>query len=309
VTATRVATALVYPTVMTFSVLLAYWGLANGYSAGTWGFFVTVSNMMLVALIEELLPMRAGYRLLRDRQIWNDIGHGVLLTTVGRPLGAGLSVLGLAAIGGATSERFMTRIAIWPNEWSFAAQLALALAIYSFLDYWKHRAYHSIDALWWIHAIHHDTNQMHVLKAGRLHLLEGLIRFVLVTTPLMLLGAPTPVFVWVGLFMNFEGNLNHSNAAQRFPSWFHYLVPTVQVHHVHHARERRLQDSNFSGVTSLWDVAFGTFRHPDDCEFAAYGLSGERLPPSLFGQLLYPLRRWLRRESLPDTQAQPPQIT
>ena len=237
--------------------------------------------------------MREGMNLFRDRQSWNDIGHGILLTAVGRPLGANLLVLGLAILAGFASERFAGDSSVWPTSWHLVPQVWLALTIYSFLDYWKHRAYHSIDSLWWIHAIHHDTEQMHVMKAGRLHFFEGTIRFLIVSLPLMLLGAPAAVFVWVGLLMNFEGNLNHSNLDQRFPSWFHYLIPTVQVHHIHHARERRLQDSNFAGATPLWDVAFGTFSHPDRNPVNSFGIEGAPVPNNFGLQLLYPIRKWL----------------
>jgi sterol desaturase/sphingolipid hydroxylase (fatty acid hydroxylase superfamily) len=286
------AAALTFPLVMAASVGVAAWGLARGWPVGPFAFALTVGNLVTIALLERLLPLRPEADLLRDRQSLNDVGHGVLLTTVGRPLGANLSVLALAGLAGLASERFEGDLAIWPVTWPFAAQLALGLAIYGFLDYWKHRAYHSFDALWWIHAVHHDTRQMHVLKAGRLHLLEGAIRFVLVTTPLVVMGAPAELFVWIGLWMNFEGNLNHSNLDQRFPGWLHYVYPTVQVHHLHHARERRLQDSNFAGVSTLFDVVFGTFRHPDAHPFEGYGIEGDPVPAGFVAQLLYPLRRW-----------------
>jgi sterol desaturase/sphingolipid hydroxylase (fatty acid hydroxylase superfamily) len=284
---------------MLLSILGAEWGLARGYTLGLWGFAVTVLNLATIGLLEQVLPLREGTSLFRDRQAWNDIGHGILLTSVGRPIGSNLSILALAWLAGIASDRFDGDLAIWPTAWPFLLQLCLGLGIYSFFDYWKHRAYHAIDWLWWIHAIHHDTRQMHVLKAGRLHLLEGTIRFIIVTTPLLLLGAPADVFVWIGLWMNFEGNLNHSNLNQRFPSWFHYFIPTVQVHHIHHARERRLQDSNFSGVTSLWDVLFGTFSHPDQNEVQAFGIEHDPVPGNFFLQLVYPFRMGFSTLSAP----------
>ncbi len=66
----------------------------------------------------------------------------------------------------------------------------------------------------------------------------------------------------------------------------------MQVHHLHHARERRLQDSNFAGVSTLFDVVFGTFRHPDGHPFEDYGIGGDPVPAGFIAQLLYPVRRW-----------------
>lgn len=286
--------ALVFPTIMFLSITGAGWALSRDYPVGLSAFAITVVNLGLIALLEQLLPLRRETNLFHDRQSWNDIGHGILLTAIGRPLGANLSVLLLAGFSGLVSQNFVDDLALWPTTWHFALQLLLGLTIYGFLDYWKHRAYHRFDSLWWIHAIHHDTQNMHVMKAGRLHLLEGVIRFILVTTPLMILGAPANVFIWIGLWMNFEGNLNHSNIDQRFPGWLHYFVPTVQVHQVHHARERRLQDSNFAGVTSLWDVMFGTFSHPDDNPVNRFGIEDDPVPRNFFRQILYPFIMWFQ---------------
>jgi len=64
----------VLPVVMLFSVVGAEWGLARGFSLGVWGLAVTVANLAAIGLLEQVLPLRAGTGLFRDRQSWNDIG-------------------------------------------------------------------------------------------------------------------------------------------------------------------------------------------------------------------------------------------
>jgi sterol desaturase/sphingolipid hydroxylase (fatty acid hydroxylase superfamily) len=60
---------------------------------------------------------------------------------------------------------------------------------------------------------------------------------------------------------------------------------------LHHAADRTLQDSNFAGITPLWDHAFGTYRHPDRHPFTEFGLGdGATVPTSFTGQLLLPFR-------------------
>jgi sterol desaturase/sphingolipid hydroxylase (fatty acid hydroxylase superfamily) len=169
-----------------------------------------------------------------------------------------------------------------------------ALSIWTITDYWVHRSLHTFPRLWWFHAIHHDTPQMHIMKSGRIHFGEEVFNAVLKPIPLLLLGAPPEVFALVGLWIVFDGNLVHSNIDQRFPSWAHWFLPTVQLHNLHHAQDRRFQDSNYSGSTPIWDVLFGTFSHPDRCAADPLGLASNPVPRGFAAQVLFPFRAQIR---------------
>ena len=135
---------------------------------------------------------------------------------------------------------------------------------------------------------------MHILKSGRIHVGEELINALTKPLPLVLLGAPPDVMALLGMWRVFDGNLVHSNIDQRFPAWAHYLVPTVQLHNLHHTRDRRTQDSNYSGSTAIWDVLFGTFSHPDRHPLGPLGLERSPVPRGFLAQLLFPIRAQLR---------------
>jgi sterol desaturase/sphingolipid hydroxylase (fatty acid hydroxylase superfamily) len=263
------------------------WGLAAGFAIPTVVSAVTIGNFILMVGLEQLLPRDGRVNLLRDRQAWNDVGHGVLFTFLGRPLAVSASVFVLSLVAWVRPGEGGLW---WPAGAWLPLQVALGLGVWSFGNYWMHRAFHGFDALWWFHAIHHDTPQMHVLKSGRQHVGEVMLNFLLLPVPLLLLGVPAEVLVWIGLWNVFDGNLAHANLDQRFPYWAHYVLPTVQVHYVHHASERTLQDSNFSGPTALWDVLFGTFRHPLRHAVAATGLREAYVPRSFAGQVAFPFR-------------------
>jgi sterol desaturase/sphingolipid hydroxylase (fatty acid hydroxylase superfamily) len=298
----RVAAAwLAFPVLMGGFLALAGWGFSRGYDTATWVSALTVANFFTLVAIEQVLPRKRQANLLRDRQSLNDVGHGVLFTFLGRPLAGAISLGSVAlAAKAASSLGFAGALpSLWPAASPFGVQLALGLAFWTLADYWVHRSLHTFERLWWFHSIHHDTPQMHVLKSGRLHIGEEIFNFVLKPIPLLLLGVPGEVLVWVGLWTIFDGNLVHSNVDQRFPGWAHYFLPTVHLHYIHHAADRRLQDSNYSGSTPIWDILFGTFNHPDRNPVGELGIHQSPVPPGFVAQLLAPFR-W---------QAAPPSAT
>lgn len=307
-----------FPTVLGGFVALTAWVLQRGTDPAVAGATLTVTNFFVILALEQVLPRNPGMNLFRDRQSLNDVGHGLVLAVLARPLGGALSIAlmtRLAEIRGVSGLG-----ALWPAALPLPGQIFLALVVWTFCDYWIHRSLHRFDRLWWFHAIHHDTPRMHVLKSGRLHAGEELYNALLKPVPLLLLGAPPEIMVWVGLWIVYDGNLIHSNIDQRFPGWAHYFVPTVQLHNLHHSRDRRYQDSNYSGSSAVWDVLFGTFSHPDRCPLGELGIDASPVPAGLIGQLAFPFQAQLRpprsgerepgvRSPIPSIPSPPPNRT
>ena len=248
---------------------------------------MTVANTFLLVAAEQLLPRKPEANLLRDRQTLNDVAHGVVFQFAGRPLAQGLVVVALAG-----AAQHASVASVWPREWPLLAQVASAILLWSLLGYGYHRAQHAFDALWWFHAVHHDTRQMHLFKSGRAHVGEEFLEYLFIPAPFILLGIGPEVMTWVALWNVFQGNLAHSNLDQRFPASFHYWLPTVQNHYIHHAEPRHLQDSNF-GSFPIWDRLFGSYRHPDANPVKRVGLAGDPVPADFLGQLAYPFRSLL----------------
>lgn len=279
-----------FPLILGGSLYGAKLLLDTGLAPGVVAFVAAVANLALVAGLEQLLPRKPGVALLRDPQAPHDLLHGAMLSVIGVPLGQMLAMVFVTGLAGAASEAGPQLY--WPDEWPSLAQFALALLIADFFDYWKHRAYHRFDWLWWFHSIHHSAaDGIHALKAGRLHFMEGVFRYFVVTAPLALLGAPAELLFWYAMLDNFRGNLNHTNLDLRFPRFAHYLFPTLQYHYLHHARERRLQDSNYSWA--LYDIAFGTFHDPTRHAVAAVGIEDDPTPRGFLAQVVFPFRHLL----------------
>lgn len=277
-----------FPILMGGFVALAAWGLAQGIERERWAIALTIANFFVILAVEQVLPRNPRMQVWGDAQAKNDVGHGILLAAIARPVGGAVSLLVMTRLAEA---RGLAELAtLWPAQLVFPLQFGIAWLMFTFSDYWIHRSLHSFDRLWWFHSIHHDTPSMHILKSGRLHFGEEVFNAVLKPLPLLLLGAPPEIFWWLGIWIVFDGNLVHSNIDQRFPTWAHYILPTVQLHNLHHARDRRHQDSNFSGSTALWDALFGTLSHPGRCPLGELGIERSPVPSGFFAQVIFPFR-------------------
>ena len=275
-----------YPGFMIGFAALYFWGLQQGFTLGTWVITVTVINFFTTLLFEQILPRNRQMNYLQDGQSLNDIGHG-MMQAASRAIIQSSMILVFAFLN---QLRLQTFGQIWPTQWNFAAQFLLALLIASFMDYLVHRSFHTFNWMWHFHAIHHDTPQMHIMKSARVHFGEEAINSMIKPLPLILLGAPTEIVVFVGMWTVFDGNMVHANIHQKFPAWFHYVLGTVQLHNLHHAKDRKYQDSNYSGSVPLWDIVFGTFNHPDRSELGELGMEHSTVPKSFFKQVFYPFK-------------------
>ena len=295
---TRPVAWLIYPLFMGSFMAISWLCLELGIDMTLWIPALTAANFFVLLGLEQLLPRRPEMNLLRDWQSINDAAHGVL-TALLRPIGTSIGLLLLAALNELRLASDAT--ILWPTGWNLIVQLLLAQLIISFASYWVHRAFHEVDRLWWFHAIHHDTRQVHVLKSGRFHFVDEIVSAIITPLPLLILGVPTEVVVLRSMWQVFNGSLAHANVQQRFPSWFHYLISTVDVHNLHHSSERRLQDSNYTG-TPVWDVVFGTFNHPDHHHTAEFGIAEDYVPRNFFRQLCFPFQAQLGRPLLEATK-------
>jgi sterol desaturase/sphingolipid hydroxylase (fatty acid hydroxylase superfamily) len=276
----------VWPVLFVGTMAATAWGFVAGLDITLWALVTSTAITAAVLAAELLLPRTPGVTMLSDDQTRNDIGHSVLVASISRNLGRPLAA---SAVGLASAAVVVRPPGIgWPETWPMPLQVALGLVLWSFGAYWMHRWYHGSARLWRLHAVHHDVGRMHVLKGGRVHVVEDLLTQSLVLVPLCALGAPTIVLVWIAVWNNVEGALAHGNVDYRFPGTAHWVLPTPALHLVHHSVERDHQDANLAGVTPLWDVVFGTFRHPDRHPVLAVGIE-EPLPVGFLAQLASPL--------------------
>ncbi|MBW2270507.1 MAG: sterol desaturase family protein [Deltaproteobacteria bacterium] len=216
---------------------------------------------------------------------------GPAMTALGAWLGAGLS----AQLGSQ----------LWPTDWHLAAQLALALVVVEFFQYWMHRFGHEVELLWRLHATHHSAPRLYWLNASRFHLLEIALLNAGFIVPLAALGAEWPVFMLWIVASSVHGICQHANMQIRCGP-LNWIFSMAELHRWHHSQLVRESNTNYGLNLIVWDIVFGTRFLPADRkppeEIGIPDLSA--FPMTWWAQLWAPLR-WARikRESAADATA------
>ena len=168
-------------------------------------------------------------------------------------------------------------------------QFIFLIVVADVTQYWVHRAFHAVPALWRFHAIHHSADQMDWLAGSRLHLVDVAITRGLTYVPIYLLGfADGPLFAYL-VVVSAQATFIHANVRFEFGP-LKYLVATPQFHHWHHAADREATDKNFAVHLPVIDMLFGTAHLPNRWP-AAYGIgAGEPPPDGYVRQFLWPFR-------------------
>lgn len=159
--------------------------------------------------------------------------------------------------------------------------------------YWLHRLMHTVPFLWRFHKVHHSANRLTPLSFYRIHPVESLLfglRYALTA------GAVTGLFLYffkanvhltdilgVNAFLFaahiLGDNLRHSHIPLAYPAWLEHLLISPRQHQVHHAREIKLQNSNYGGVLAIWDMLFNTLRLSRDSGAFYYGYTKQHFTP------------------------------
>lgn len=150
---------------------------------------------------------------------------------------------------------FLPGFTIWPvMQLNGPFGAVAALVVWSFLDYWAHRALHW-GPFWLLHRMHHSAEAMSPLVRFRGNPGEQLFTAL---WPMAIFGMSP----WVALGLSFYQCLVHCDVAWTW-GWFgRWIVVPPLAHRVHHSAVHK--DVNF-GTLAVWDHVFGTYCEPVMC--------------------------------------------
>ncbi len=207
--------------------------------------------------------------------------------------------LGVALFYGISNpERFFAEghgpLAGLPPAW----QAVLYLFGNDFIMYSTHRLFHTAR-LWRFHAVHHSSQQLEWISAGRFHPVDQVFHGLLADVAMLLLGIPPEILLWLVPFNAGSSALIHANLDWSFGPLRYVLVSPV-FHRWHHTSADRGGSSNFASTFPLFDLLFGTYYLPAGQQPDAYGVDDPNFPRDFAGQMIHPF--------LPSRAASPPAI-
>lgn len=184
-----------------------------------------------------------------------------------------------------------TEFRAWVAALPFAVQFIAIMFLTDLVQYWVHRLFHRIPALWRFHAVHHSAQAMDWIAGARMHFFEILALRSTTVIPMIVLGfsqgAVNAYILVVYLYATFV----HSNLGWKF-GFLEKLLVTPRFHHWHHGIEKEAIDVNFAVHFPLFDKLFGTHHMPENGRWPeGYGIGGHPVPKGYWQQFLHPFKR------------------
>ncbi|GHC48452.1 sterol desaturase family protein [Neogemmobacter tilapiae] len=266
-------------------------GFANGGVFFGLDFFIL--NLVFLGFIfiplERLFPHRPDQTVFRTE--WREDLFYYLVSSMMVQV---LSYMTLAPSGLIRSTTDLSSVQSFLGSQPLWLQIIEIMILTDFVQYWLHRAFHRIPALWRFHAVHHSAETMDWIAGARMHFFEVIILRAVTATPMFVLGFSEAALHAYILIVYVYSSVLHSNLRGE-PSWLGRFLATPRFHHWHHGIEREAIDVNFSIHFPLLDRLFGTYHLPQDKWPSGYGIKGNPVPKGYWSQFLYPLRRDKRR--------------
>ena len=156
---------------------------------------------------------------------------------------------------------------LWPGVTDQAlVSLLMYLLVLDLLDYWVHRGQHQFEWWWRLHSLHHAQRQMTMWSDNRNHLLDDVIRDVILVLTAQFIGIAPGQFVAIVALTQLSESLQHANVRLWFGPVGERLWISPRFHRLHHAigigheskGRHTLGGHNFGVLLPWWDMFFKT---------------------------------------------------
>jgi sterol desaturase/sphingolipid hydroxylase (fatty acid hydroxylase superfamily) len=157
--------------------------------------------------------------------------------------------------------------------WIQAVLGILALDLFGFF---AHLLLHKSWLGWQFHRVHHSENAVDVTTAFRQHPGETVWRILWQLAAIVLFGIPLQIVAVYLALSAINAQFEHANISlnQKLDRFLRLFVVTPNMHKIHHSRDQRETDSNYSNIFSFWDRFFDTYTPTVNFKRLKYGLDG-----------------------------------
>ena len=159
----------------------------------------------------------------------------------------------------------------WPGFTSIPlVSFLIYLVLLDFVDYLYHRASHTFHWWWQLHALHHSQTVMTAWSDNRNHLLDDIMRAVLLAFVALVFGVSPGQFILLVALSQFIQSWQHANIKVDLGK-AQYLLVSPMFHRMHHAvgygheaigKPGVLGGCNFGILFPWWDMLFRTAIFP-----------------------------------------------
>jgi len=201
-----------------------------------------------------------------------------------------LSFLTLAPSNFVANAHDISAIRAFARDLPWIVQLFAIMLLTDLAQYWLHRAFHRVPALWRFHAVHHSAKSMDWIAGARMHFLEIIILRSFTATPMLVIGFQESAIQAYVLILYVYSTFIHANVGTSF-GFLEKIFVVPRFHHWHHGIEKEAIDVNFAIHFPFLDRLFGTHHLPDGQWPKGYGIEGHPVPRGYWKQLLYPFQR------------------
>lgn len=142
----------------------------------------------------------------------------------------------------------------------------LYLVVLDGLNYLIHRAQHSVEWWWRLHALHHSQQSMSMWTDNRNHLLDSTLVDVIFVVVAYLIGVPPGQFLLLVALSQLMESFQHANVAISYGRIGEKLLISPRFHRMHHSigighessGKHTLGGHNFGVLFPWWDIWVGT---------------------------------------------------
>ncbi len=227
--------------------------------------------------------------------LWETIGPYIAFKArrAPRALHAGRNIL-MAVINLTIQRLLFVGAWVWVTEWTTTSQFGLlnifdlstwghaigAILLFDFWTYWWHKWNHEVFFLWRFHQVHHTDTEMDVTTAYRFHFGEMSISSLLRIPLLAAFGAQLWELALFDLILFANVQFHHANigVTKGLDRILRIFIATPEMHKVHHSRDPKELNSNYTSLLSIWDRLFGSFKINPNSEDIEFGVDGYRKP-------------------------------
>lgn len=223
---------------------------------------IAIPFFILSMLVELFYTVKHNIKTYEAKDAFSSIGMGLGNVFLGF-LSKGIVLFSFFIIY--DNMRLFTIPVAW---WSFV----LIVLAEDFTYYWFHRISHKCRLFWASHVVHHSSEHYNLSTALRQTWSGGFYSFIFWLWLPLVGFHPALIMLQMSISLLYQFWI-HTEAIDKMPRWFEYILNTPSHHRVHHGSNLIYLDRNHAGILIIWDRMFGTFQPELKNEKVVYGLT------------------------------------